>query len=355
MPILHTESSNGWGGQEIRILKEAIGLRSRGHEIIFAVVRGGKLVDHARKAGFTVYEIEFKRSKAFGVLRELLTIIRKHKISIINTHSSLDAWLGGIAGRIAGCKVIRTRHLSTAVRGGLNAFLLYRCLADFIVTTSSGIIPKIAELARLPTSRFKCIPTGVEPFTVDPKKVQGFRDRLGVKEGDILIGTVCVVRSWKGIQDMIEAARLLKGHPHLKWVVVGGGYLENFRPLVDASTPLVFTGHLYDPYTALAALDIFTLLSTAHEGISQASLQASYLKKPLITTTIGGLPEVCLEGVTGIQVPPSSPEKVAEAVLRLASDPQLRKTYGDAASRLVEDRFTLAQTLDQMEHVYSHC
>ena len=37
MPILHTESSNGWGGQEIRILKEAIGLRSRGHEIVFAV------------------------------------------------------------------------------------------------------------------------------------------------------------------------------------------------------------------------------------------------------------------------------------------------------------------------------
>ncbi len=355
MPILHTESSNGWGGQEIRILKEAIGLRSRGHEIIFAVVRGGKLVDHARKAGFTVYEIEFKRSKAFGVLRELLAIIRKHKIGIINTHSSLDAWLGGIAGRLAHCKVIRTRHLSTAVRGGLNAFLLYRCLADFVVTTSSGIIPKIAELARLPISRFKCIPTGVEPFIVDSKKVQEFRERLGVKEGDILIGTVCVVRSWKGIQDMIEAARLLKGHPHLKWVVVGGGYLENFRPLVDASMPLVFTGHLDDPYTALAALDIFTLLSTAHEGISQASLQASYLKKPLITTTIGGLPEVCLDGVTGIQVPPSSPEKVAEAVLRLASDHELRIAYGAAASRLVEDRFTLTQTLDEMERVYSHC
>ncbi len=101
MPILHTESSNGWGGQEIRILKEAIGLRSRGHEIIFAVVRGGKLVDQARKAGFTVYEIDFHRSKAFSALRDLLKIIRKHKISIVNTHSSLDSWLGGIAGKIA--------------------------------------------------------------------------------------------------------------------------------------------------------------------------------------------------------------------------------------------------------------
>jgi len=352
MPILHTESSNGWGGQEIRILKEAIGLRSRGHEIIFAVVCGGKLVEHARKAGFTVYEIDFKRSKALRAVRDLVAIIRKNKINVVNTHSSLDAWLGGIAGRIGRCKVVRTRHLSTAVRGRLNAFLLYRCLADFIVTTSSGIIPKIAELARLPSSHFKCIPTGVEPFSVDPKKVQEFRDRLGVKESDILIGTVCVVRSWKGIQDLIEAARLLKGLPHLKWVVVGGGYIENFKPLVDASTPLVFTGHLDDPYTAVAALDIFTLLSTAHEGISQASLQAAYLNKPLITTTIGGLPEVCLDGMTGIQVPPSSPQKVAEAVLRLASDPELRKAYGEAAARLVDKQYTLKHTLDQMEQVF---
>lgn len=351
MPILHTESSNGWGGQEIRILKEAMGLQKRGHEVIFAVVRGGKLVEYARKAGFTVYEIDFKRSKIFSVLRQLFRIIRKHGISVVNTHSSLDAWMGGIAARIARCKVIRTRHLSTPVRGGLNALLLYRGLADFIVTTSSAIIPDIAKKAHLPLTRFQCIPTGVEPFQVDAKKVQEFRESLGVKETDILIGTVCVVRSWKGIQDLIEAARLLKDQPHLKWVVVGGGYLDNFRPLVDASTPLTFTGHLEDPSAALGALDIFTLLSTAHEGISQASLQAAFLKKPLVTTTIGGLPEVCLEGITGILVPPSSPQKVAEAVLKLAHDPLLRKEYGNRAHQLVKEKFTLQHTLDGMENV----
>ena len=51
MRILHTESSNGWGGQEIRILREAIGMRERGHEIYFAVVKGGKLAIKARRRG----------------------------------------------------------------------------------------------------------------------------------------------------------------------------------------------------------------------------------------------------------------------------------------------------------------
>lgn len=353
MHILHTESSNGWGGQEIRILKESLGLRKRGHEIIFAVVKGGKLIDQARKEGFTVYEIDFRRSSAFSALKNLLQIIRLHKIDILNTHSSLDAWLGGLAARISRRKVIRTRHLSTPVRGGLNAFLLYRALADFIVTTSSGIIPKLAQQARLPLSRFRCVATGVEPFQVSADEVKAFREKLGVKENDILIGTVCVVRSWKGIQDFIGAARLLKDQPYLKWVIVGGGYLDNFRHLVDDSMQVTFTGHLENPFAAIGALDIFALLSTAHEGISQASLQAAYLKKPLITTTVGGLPEVCLDGITGIQVPTSSPERVAEAVLRMASDQKLRETYGAAASQLVGHKFTLQHTLDQMEQVFN--
>ena len=138
MNILHTESSNGWGGQEIRILKEALGLRLRGHEVVLAVVRGGKLADYARKEGFTVYEIDFRRSLALFALKNLLSILRRHRIDVVNTHSSLDAWLGGIAARLSGRMVVRTRHLSTPVRGGLNALLLYRGLADFVVTTSLG-------------------------------------------------------------------------------------------------------------------------------------------------------------------------------------------------------------------------
>lgn len=352
MKILHTESSNGWGGQEIRILKEAMGLRARGHEIVFAVVEGGKLAHYARQEGFTVYEIPFRRSQVLRVLKDLVQIIRKHRIDVVNTHSSLDAWLGGLAARLTRSRIIRTRHLSTAVKGGLNAILLYRGLADFVVTTSSSIIPKLALQSKQPLSSFRCVPTGVQPFTVDPDTVKSFREKFGIKETDILIGTVCVVRSWKGIQDLIGAAKELKFHPHLKWVVVGGGYIDHFKHLVDADLPFIFTGHLENPFPAIAALDIFALLSTAHEGISQASLQAAYLKKPLITTTIGGLPEVCLHGRTGLLVRPSAPKEVAEAVRRLASDSNLRTEYGEAARILVDDRFTLQHTLDEMDSIF---
>lgn len=354
MKILHTESSNGWGGQEIRILKEAEGMRARGHEIILAVVRGGKLVEQARKAGFLVYELDFKKIKAVKLLNTLIVIIRKHEIDIVNTHSSLDAWLGGAAGRIAKKKVVRTRHLSTPIRKGVNSKLLYKALADTVVTTSSGIVPMICSQAKISLERCRCIPTGVEPIAVSLDEIKAFRDSLSVKPDEILIGTACVVRSWKGIKDLMRAAEILKDHRNIKWVIVGGGYLDQYRDFIDLKETLTFTGHIPNPYAAIAAMDIFVLLSTAHEGISQSSLQAAYLERPLITTTVGGLPEVNVEGETGFLVPPFSPEKVAESVLKLAADPALRAQFGKAAKARVMEKFTMGHTLDQMEDVYRY-
>lgn len=357
MRILHTESSNGWGGQEMRILNEAMGMRTRGHEIILAIAKGGGLVLRARNAGFTVYEIDFKKRKGLAVILQLLRIISKHSIDLINTHSSIDAWLGGIAARAAGKKIIRTRHLSTPIRRGINSRLLYNTLADFVVTTSSRIISPIIRQARLSPDHCRLVATGVDPnkIQVSQEDIQAFRQKWQIAEEDCLIGTACIVRSWKGIEDFIRAAHLLQDIKQLKWIIIGDGYTDRYKKLISdlALNEIVhITGHLDSPYNAIAATDIFTLLSTANEGISQACLQAAYLEKPLIATTIGGLPEICRNQETGILVPPHSPKDVAAGVLSLFDDPEKRLLFGSRARQVVENKFTLQHTLDQMEQVY---
>ena len=99
-------------------------------------------------------------------------------------------------------------------------------------------------------------------------------------------------------------------------------------------------------------MDIFLLLSWANEGVSQASLQAAWLEKPLITTSVGGLREVCIDKQTGFQVPKNDPQAVANAVLQLVNNRDLRSFMGKGAKELVKDKFTLNQTLDQMEALY---
>lgn len=359
MHILHVEASPGWGGQELRILSEAIGMRERGHEVILAIQTNGGLVEPARAAGFTVYELPFSKSKAFFTLSQLLRLIRKHRIDVINTHSSLDAWLGGIAARLMRIKVVRTRHLSTPIRKGWNSRLLYNTFADTVVTTCQAVVPIITQQASLPITRCRSIPTGVNPKAIvaSPQEVEAFRSKWGIKSSDTVIGTLCVLRGWKGVSDLLHAAKLLQGTPSLKWLIVGGGVSEDhfhreWRAL-GLDQEVIFTGSIHPPYVALAAMDIFLLLSWANEGVSQASLQAAYLKKPLITTTIGGLPEVCIHEHTGLCVAPHAPDQVATAVRTLLENPSLCHEMGKNAHALVKEKFTLDHTLDAMEEVYA--
>jgi glycosyltransferase involved in cell wall biosynthesis len=356
MRLLHTEASLGWGGQEIRTFNEALALRARGHQLFFAIQKGAKLASALKAEGFEVIELNFFKRYWLFSLPRLLLLIKKHKIQLIITHSSLDAWLGGIAARIMRRFVLRVRHVSTPTRAGLNAYCLFNRLADFIMTTSSEIIKPLSLASGKPLDLIQCIPTGVNhnALEVTQEEIEAFKRAYNLAQQDLICGSVCVVRSWKGIDTFIEAAHLLKDETHLKWLIVGGGYLKEHQEKVvnlGLQNSVIFTGHLDDPKIALAAIDIFLLLSTANEGISQATLQASYLQKPLVTTPTGGLKEICLHEQTGFIVPVKNPEAVKEAVLRLKND-QLRFELGQKAKQHIQQSYLFEKTLQDVEKIY---
>lgn len=358
MRILHTEASIGWGGQEIRILREAEGMRKRGHEIIFAIVKEGQLAERARQAGFLVYEFPMGKKCAISNVRQLVKIIQKHNIDIVNTHSSFDSWVGSIAGRITRRKVLRTRHLSTRIRSGWNAQLLYRILVDAIVTTCEYTAQMIHQLSNIDPKKCISIPTGVDPdeLEVSEKEKEEFRKKYGLKHSDCVAGTLCVFRDWKGLDEIVQAAKILHEVPNLKWLIVGDGeygpHIRSESQRLGVEDKVIFTGYLKNPFVAIACMDIFLLLSTASEGVSQASLQAGCLGKPHITTKIGGLHEVCIDQQTGFNVDVKAPVEVAEKVKILVDDSQLRAKMGQNVRNLVLEKFTFNKTLDDMETVY---
>ncbi len=357
MHLLQLESSPGWGGQEIRILQEALALREKGHKIIFAVEEKSALFAKAKEKGFSVYKVRYKKKTALFAFLKLLQIMRKEKIHVINTHSSLDSWIGGIAARLLQIPIVRTRHLSTPIRKGINSRWLYHGLADFVVTTCEEVVPVIIRQAKKPISEVRSVPTGVkwEDLIVEKGKAALFRTQYIKRSSQLLVGMVCFMRSWKGVDTFIEAARLAERNSDLQWIIIGGGHEEIYREKVRklGLRNFHFTGHIPSPFYAIEALDIFSLLSTAHEGVSQASLQAAYLKKPLITTETGGLKEVCITGKTGIQVKCHSPKEVYEAVCFLQNNPQLRKTLGENGHLWVKERFSWRKTVQSMEEIYT--
>src|SRR3972149_4698159 len=93
--ILHLESSPGWGGQEIRTLKESLGMQKKGYRVFVAVEKNGGLYKEAVNAKIKAYEVRFKKIFWIFSFFKLIWIIKKNKIDLINTHSSSDSWLGG--------------------------------------------------------------------------------------------------------------------------------------------------------------------------------------------------------------------------------------------------------------------
>ncbi|MEM8629165.1 MAG: glycosyltransferase family 4 protein [Chlamydiota bacterium] len=357
MKILEIEASDGWGGQEKRILEGALWMRDQGHQVVFGLEPEALLNSRAEAAGFPIQHFSFRRRFWWKTFWQLAHFLLKERFDVVATHSSLDAWIGGIVAKICRKKVVRTRHVSTPIKSGCNSWCLYNLLADRTITTCEEIVPKIQLQAKLPPERCLSIPTGLAPDTMrtDPKETKSWRARFSIKETDFVVGTACVMRSWKGIEDLIEAAHLLGKDPTIKFLLIGGGNWAHYAKKAaeyGLEKTVFFTGHLEVPFSAMDLCDAFVLLSTANEGVSQALLQAAFLQKPLIATSIGGSPEVCLPGKTGILVPPKSPPLVQEAIIKMQKSPEWREMLGKNGKALVLQSFTKAVMGERIEKVY---
>jgi glycosyltransferase involved in cell wall biosynthesis len=114
---------------------------------------------------------------------------------------------------------------------------------------------------------------------------------------------------------------------------------------------VVFAGHRTDVPEILQALDIFVLPSN-WEGLPNAVLEAMAAGLPVVATRVGGVPEVVVEGQTGILVPPRDPNALADALLTLLRDPNLRRRMGQAGRQRVQEYFSVDQMVSKTETLY---
>ncbi|HXA94546.1 MAG TPA: glycosyltransferase, partial [Candidatus Dormibacteraeota bacterium] len=135
--VLHTEASPGLGGQEVRTLNESRWTVERGWRVLLAGQPDGKLIERARAAGVETVAVRMRGAFDPRALVALVRLIRRERVSLVHTHSSVDAWLGGMAARVCRVPVIRTRHVSIRIRRGPNP--VYRWLADRVITSGEAI------------------------------------------------------------------------------------------------------------------------------------------------------------------------------------------------------------------------
>ena len=357
LTIAHTESSCGWGGQEIRILTEAAGMIQRGHRVTLLCPPEATIFAAAKMRGVPVVSLPIGRKSMQG-LRSMRRWLAANATDVINTHSSTDSWLAAVASRLikAPPPIVRTRHISAPIPNNISTRWLYQSATRHIVTTGMRLRQQLIDDNHYRADTITSVPTGVDVNLVTRGNKMQARDQLDLDNTSFLIGIVATLRSWKGHQYLIDAFAKLN-YPSAKLVIVGDGpQYSALAAKINKShleARVLMVGNQSDVRPWLTALDIFALPSYANEGVPQSIIQAMLCGLPIITTPIGSILEAVEHDRSGLIVVPEDVDSLAAAMQRLIADPDLRQRLGDHAYQHAYATFGLEQMLDKMETVFA--
>ena len=359
--IVHTESSCGWGGQEIRILTEASGMIARGHRVTLLCAPDAPLFGEARARNLSVEVLPLAKKRWRGVVA-MRKWLQQHQPDIINTHSSTDSWLAAVArlGLRRCGPIVRTRHVSVPVAPSMANRWLYGAACKRVVTTGEALRQELIERLNLSPEQVLSVPTGIDMHVFSRAQASPSHDMraaLGLPPDAQVLGMVATLRSWKGHEYLLDAfGQLAARYPQLHVVIAGDGPR---KPSIDAKIQTLaarervhMLGQRTDVPDILSALDVFVLPSFANEGVPQALIQAMAMELPVVTTQVGAIPELVEDGVTGFVVAPKDTSALVQHIDQLLQQNSLRLDMGRRAREVIAARYSLPAMLDNMEHVF---
>ena len=307
-----------------------------------------------------------------SALRQLARLAREFDPDIVHTHTAKAGSLGRAAAAARGWATGRPRivhtfhgHVFDGYFGPLGSSAVMwteRALArvsDRIVVISERQKRDIVQRFRIaPGRKVRVIPLGLDlaPLAAGGQRAR-FRRELGAESDDILVGIVGRLVPIKGHELFLRAGRRafdrgLKG----RLVIVGGGELDGeLRSLardLELGDRVHFLGWRDDLPDLYAGLDIVTLTSR-NEGTPVALIEAMAAGRSVVSTDVGGVADVVQHDETGLLVRAGDESGLAEAWLQLAGDPDRRARLGSAAQADVQQRFSTARLLDDIESMYS--
>jgi glycosyltransferase involved in cell wall biosynthesis len=233
--------------------------------------------------------------------------------------------------------------------------LLHRRM-DMVVGNSRAVVNEL-RCEGIPDAKLRLIYNGIEMLQSGPSREEARRS-LGL-DGDNLIGVVVAnLIHYKGHHELIEGIALAAGQmPQQCRILLAGrdqGLAAELQTLArkrGVGDMIWVLGQRADVAPLFAAAD-FGLLTSREEGFSNVVLEGMAAELPMIVTAVGGNPEAVVDGQTGLIVPPRDPKAIAEAILRLSRDADLRRRLGEAGQKRVRAEFSIERCVAAHAQLY---
>lgn len=339
-------------------MAELCGFQQRGCPVWIMAEPHSQILERAEQAGIGTVPVRFKKSRMLLDAVRLAFWLRRERIEVVNTHSSRDGWLLGIAGRLARVPLlIRSRHIDVDYPNVSVSRHAFTTFADHVLTTSQKISDHFQKIFRVPDECITTLPTGID---VARFQAAGLKADLPVRADPgsaPVVGMVSVLRSWKGHPVFFDAARILHDSGRrIQFVVVGGGApVERFQAMATqhgVGALIQFAGHREDIPEVLRALDLLVIPSTRHEGVPQIGLQALACETPVIGSDCGGIPEIVRHGSTGRIVPIGDAAALAKSIAEALDQAEATREMARRGREMVEQNYSLEAMLDKLDAVY---
>jgi glycosyltransferase involved in cell wall biosynthesis len=334
----------------------------------------GSLEPKARERGLDLRVLpELRRSlnplQDWSSLKAIRGAFKEYAPQLVHTHSSKAGILGRLAAHQLGIPAVHTIHGASFHYGqNMVAQTAYRWAerraanwCQHYITVCDAMIDQYVAAGIASREKFTTIYSGmdVDHFLTPRRNPATLRAELGLAPTDIVLGKVARLFHLKGHEYLIEAApQVVKAVPNVRFLLIGDGILKaEFQARIaelGLTQHFVFAG-LVAPEAVGEYLHVMDVVvhTSVWEGLARVLPQGSIAGKPVISFAIDGAPEVCIPDETGILVEPRNIPQLAQAMIRLAQDVELRQRLGATGKARFTEQFRHQNMTRQIREVYA--
>ncbi|HYT75504.1 MAG TPA: glycosyltransferase family 4 protein [Vicinamibacterales bacterium] len=374
---LHIDTARTWRGGQNQVLLTVLGLRALGHRSMLVAHAAGELRQRAQE-GLELIPLAPKMEMDLSAAWRLSRLIKQLRPDIVHAHDphgvamaalALSMSTGGsrpfdklrvassrVEGRSAPANppLVAARRVDFHMKDNALSRWKYRQVDCFIC--ASEAIRRMVVADGVPEARAVTVHEGIDVGHVEAAPAADLHAELWLPHHAPIVGNVAALVPHKGQRHLIEAAAIVVTRvPDARFVIAGEGDLRAAleRQIKDhhLEKHVFLAGFRPDVLSVHKAFDVF-VMSSLTEGLGTSLLDAMACAKPVVGTTAGGIPEVIVDGTTGLLVPPRDHEAMAGAIVRLLSDDGMRRAMGAAGHARVRERFSAERMVEDTLLVY---
>lgn len=369
MNICHLISGDLWAGAEVQAYTLLMAIKKKHDISIYVIIlNNGKLSKLLKKENFNVKIIEENNNSFLSIKKQIVTYLVDKNIDVLHTHRYKENMLGALVKKKCNIKkLVSTIHgkqetisffknIKHNLLMNLNYFILNNFFSACIAVSASI---KVSLSKQISPEKLHVIHNGINisettSVTTDPK----LHTELNIKKDEIIIGSVGRLVPVKGFDLLISIAKkLIIKNKKVRFIIVGSGPLEKQlkeqAQKSDLSSKITFTGFKDDVLKYVSLFDIF-MVTSHHEGIPMAVLEAMVLGKIIIATNVGGLPEIVDHNKSGLLINSRNPEDFINKSLLILSDDKRREEMSNLAVNKIVEQFNTERTVDKVIELYKN-